>query len=74
MDELMSMATGIRAKFATADAAEDEKQKENDWNARSIYFIWDTLIFFEFEAAVSHADAGRKVLRGRRYVAETVAS
>lgn len=47
--------------FATAKAAHDAKEKNDDWLARSILFMRDALIFCEFESAVSHADAGRVI-------------
>ncbi|KAI4527657.1 hypothetical protein K525DRAFT_186089 [Schizophyllum commune Loenen D] len=56
----------IRVEFATVTAAEDAKRRDDDWYAHDIYFIRDSLIFLEFESAVSWADAGR-VLRVMRY-------
>ncbi|PBK94151.1 hypothetical protein ARMGADRAFT_928383, partial [Armillaria gallica] len=45
--------------MAIPKCAEDAQTAGNDWLAHSIYFVWDSLLFCEFEDAVAHADAGR---------------
>ncbi|KII95851.1 hypothetical protein PLICRDRAFT_170448 [Plicaturopsis crispa FD-325 SS-3] len=66
MLEIREISEKITAQFATTAAAEDAKKGEDDYLAHTIYFIRDALFFFEFEHAVSWADAGR-VLRVLKY-------
>ncbi|KII82757.1 hypothetical protein PLICRDRAFT_181073 [Plicaturopsis crispa FD-325 SS-3] len=66
MLEIREISEKITAQFATTAAAEDAKKGEDDYLAHAIYFIRDALFFFEFEHAVSWADAGR-VLRVLKY-------
>ncbi|KAL1657870.1 hypothetical protein GGF50DRAFT_121406 [Schizophyllum commune] len=65
-EDLQKLAQRIRLEFASVNAAEDAKHRGDDWYAHDVYFIRDSLIFLEFESAVSWADAGR-VLRVMRY-------
>ncbi|KAE9397161.1 hypothetical protein BT96DRAFT_996000 [Gymnopus androsaceus JB14] len=66
LEEVMQLAEIVQSELTTATAAESAKSKKDDYMAHDILFIQDTLIFLEFEQAVSHADAGH-VLRVLKY-------
>lgn len=46
-------------RYANPTTALEAKSVKDDVLAHSVYFIRDSLLFCEFEHAVSHADAGR---------------
>lgn len=65
LNEVEDLAKEIAREWVNTEAAEKAKEAGDDWTAHEIYFLRDTLLFCEFEQAVSHADPGRveRVLR-----------
>ncbi|KAJ7056308.1 hypothetical protein C8F01DRAFT_1233905 [Mycena amicta] len=66
LDDIQEVSKQIFEKFATSSAAEKAKVANDDYLARSIYFIRDALMFCKFEKSVSIADAGA-VMRVLKY-------
>ncbi|KAJ3543661.1 hypothetical protein NMY22_g3065 [Coprinellus aureogranulatus] len=64
--EVHQLSERIWKEWAATAVAEVAKSMNDDWTAHEIFFIRDAIIFFEFEQAVSYADAGR-VLRVLKY-------
>ncbi|KAH7905106.1 hypothetical protein BJ138DRAFT_1018176 [Hygrophoropsis aurantiaca] len=65
-EEVSKFVQEFVLEYTNPSTAENAKAIQDDWRAHSVYFIRDTLLFCEFEHAVSHADAGR-VLRVLKY-------
>ncbi|KAJ7767407.1 hypothetical protein DFH07DRAFT_954919 [Mycena maculata] len=58
LQDIKTLSATIFEEFATTTAAEKAKAANDDYMARSIYFIRDALLFCKFEKLVSIADAG----------------
>ncbi len=55
--EIKNTAHETCLQYTSPKCAEDTQTAGDDWLTHSIYFVWDSLIFCEFEDAVAYADA-----------------